>query len=46
MLHDVDSIKTMNQLNFGLEERTYTAVRRELRSYIFCRSQSYTVQKF
>jgi len=32
MLHDVDSIKTMNQLSFGLEERTYTAVRHELRS--------------
>ena len=32
MLRDVDSIKTMNELSFSLEETTHTAVRRELRS--------------
>jgi len=32
MLRDVDSIKTMNELSFSLEETTDTAVRRELRS--------------
>ena len=32
MLRDVDSIKTANDLTFGLEETTHTAVQRELRS--------------
>ena len=32
MLRDVDSIKTINELSFGLEDTTYTAVQRELRS--------------
>jgi hypothetical protein len=32
MLRDVDSIKTVIELSFGLEETTYTAVQRELRS--------------
>jgi len=32
MLHDADSIKSINELSFGLEETTYTAVQRELRS--------------
>jgi hypothetical protein len=32
MLRDVDSIKNMNELSFGLEDTTYTTVQRELRS--------------
>jgi hypothetical protein len=32
MLRDVDSIKTTNELSFGLEETTYAAVQCELRS--------------
>jgi hypothetical protein len=32
MLRDVDSIKTINELSFGIEDATYTAVQRELRS--------------
>ena len=32
MLRDDDSIKTVNELSFGLEDTTYTAVQRELRS--------------
>ena len=32
MLRDVDSIKNVNELSFGLEDTTYTAVQRELRS--------------
>ena len=32
MLRDADSIKTMNELSFGLEETTYIAVQRELGS--------------
>jgi hypothetical protein len=29
---DVDRVTNMNELSFGLEDTTYTAVRRELRS--------------
>jgi len=32
MLHDVDRIKNINELSFGLEDTSYTAVQRELRS--------------
>jgi hypothetical protein len=32
MLRDVDSIKNINELSFDLENTTYTAVQRELRS--------------
>jgi hypothetical protein len=32
MLRDVDSIKNTNELNFGLEDTTYTTVQSELRS--------------
>jgi hypothetical protein len=32
MLRDADSIKNVNELSFGLEDTTYTAVQRELRS--------------
>ena len=32
MLRDVDSIRNINELSFGLEETTYTAVQSELRS--------------
>jgi len=32
MLLDIDSNKTMNELTFGLEDTTYNAVQRELRS--------------
>jgi len=46
MLSDVDKIKNINKMSFGLEDTTYTAVQRELRSYIFCHSESYAVQKF
>jgi hypothetical protein len=46
MLRDVDSVTDINELIFGLEDTTYTTVQRELRSYIFCRFESYTVQKF
>jgi hypothetical protein len=30
MLLDVDSVKNINELSFGLEDTTYTAVQREL----------------
>jgi len=46
MLRDVDSVKTTNELSFGLEDTTYTAVQCELHSLIFCHSKSCTVQKF
>ena len=46
MLRDVHSIKNINELNFDIEDVTYSAVRRELRTYFFCRFESYTVQKF
>jgi hypothetical protein len=32
MLSDVDSVTNINGLSFGLEDTTYTAVQRELRS--------------
>jgi hypothetical protein len=32
MLLDADSIKNINEMSFGLEDTTYTAVRRELLS--------------
>jgi hypothetical protein len=32
MPRDVDSIKNINELSFGLEDTTYTTVQRELRS--------------
>jgi hypothetical protein len=32
MLRDVDSIKNINELSFGLEDTTYTTVQREQRS--------------
>jgi hypothetical protein len=32
MLRDVDSIKNINKLSFGLEDKTYTAVQSEMRS--------------
>jgi hypothetical protein len=32
MIHDVDSITNINELSFGLEDTTYTAVQREMRS--------------
>jgi hypothetical protein len=32
MLLDDDSIKNINELSFGLEDTTHTAVQRELRS--------------
>jgi hypothetical protein len=32
MKRDVDSVKYINELIFGLEDTTYTAVQRELRS--------------
>jgi hypothetical protein len=31
MLRDVDSVTNVNELSFGLEDTTYTAVQRELR---------------
>ena len=33
MLCDVRSMKTINERSFGLEDTTYTAVQRELRSF-------------
>ena len=44
MQRDVETFKNINELSFGLEDTTYTAVQRQLRSYIFCRSQSYAVK--
>jgi len=32
MLRDVDNIKNINELSSGLEDTTYTAVQRALRS--------------
>jgi hypothetical protein len=32
MLRDVDSIKNINELSFGLEDTTYTTVQRGLHS--------------
>jgi hypothetical protein len=32
MLRDVDSIKNINELSFGLEDTKYTTIQRELRS--------------
>jgi hypothetical protein len=32
MLRDVDSIKNINELSFGLEDTTYIAVQRGMRS--------------
>jgi hypothetical protein len=32
MLLDVDSVKNINEMSFGLEDTTYTTVQRELRS--------------
>jgi len=32
MLREVDSIKNINELSFGLEDTTYTSVHRALRS--------------
>jgi hypothetical protein len=32
MLRDVESIKNINELSFGVEDTTYTTVQRELRS--------------
>jgi hypothetical protein len=46
MLRDVDSSKHINELSFGLEDTTDTAAQGELRNWIFCRFESYTVQKF
>jgi hypothetical protein len=32
MLRDVDSVKNINEMIFGIEDTTYTTVQRELRS--------------
>jgi hypothetical protein len=32
MLRDVDSVTNRNELSFGLDDKTYTTVQRELRS--------------
>jgi hypothetical protein len=45
MLRDADSSKNTNELSFGLEDTTDTAVQGEMCSQIFCPFESYTVQK-